>query len=103
MVHLLRKARNPTESDHPQKQKARKFSPPGLRYVSLRWMLYQDINAWTEGREAPYAAYSSNKYTRRDSQRTFIHLYRSVRGQVKLGVSLRPPLRELRPLRRRGL
>ncbi len=51
-------------------------------------MLYQDINAWTEGREAPCAAYSSNKYTRRDSRRrTFHHLYRSVPGQVKLGVT----------------
>src|SRR5262245_52762815 len=45
------------------------FGLPGFGYVLLRSMLLvQDINAWTEGREAPGAAYSSsNNYTRRDS------------------------------------
>jgi hypothetical protein len=47
------------------------FGLPGFGYISLRWMLFQDINAWTEGREALRAAYSSNKYTRRFSPKTF--------------------------------
>jgi hypothetical protein len=46
-------------------------------------MLFQDINAWTEGREAPSAAYSSNNYMRRGSRRTSLQLYRSVASQVK--------------------
>src|SRR5262245_47773781 len=52
------------------------FDLPGFGYVVLRSMfLFQDINACTEGREAPGAAYSSsNNYTRRDSLRTFGHL-----------------------------
>jgi len=38
-------------------------------------LLFQDINAWTEGREAPEAAYSSsNNYTRRDSLKTLCQL-----------------------------
>jgi len=52
------------------------FDLPGFGYALLRSMLlFQDINAWTEGREAPEAAYSSsNNYTRRNSLRTFGHL-----------------------------
>jgi hypothetical protein len=52
------------------------FDLPGFGYVWLRSMLlFQDINAWTEGREAPGAAYSSsNNYTRRDSLKTFCQL-----------------------------
>src|SRR5258706_1695100 len=46
-------------------------------------MLFQDINAWNEGREAPSAAYSSNNYMRRGSRRTCIQLYRSAGRQVK--------------------
>jgi hypothetical protein len=50
------------------------FRPPGLRLHLVALDAVQDINAWTEGREAPRAAYSSNNYKRRPSLRTFFQL-----------------------------
>ena len=81
MVNLLPKSEKPVKSKSPGV-----FDLPGFGCVSLRWMLFQDINAWTEGREAPGAAYSSNNYTytRRGSLRTFNPLYRSGGREVKL-------------------
>ena len=74
-----------------KRKKARKALASRASFASRCVDAVQDINAWTEGREAPRAAYSSNNYTRRDSLRTFSQLYRSVVRKVKRGIRIWPP------------